>query len=220
MKVDVYTQNGKKGSMANVSDAVFATDWNADLVHQVVVSMQANARTNVAHTKDRGDVRGGGKKPWQQKGLGRARHGSSRSPIWIGGGVTFGPRNDKNFSKKINKKMRTKALFSVLSKKLTDSEIIFIDTIKFDVPKTAEAKQIIESIAKTTGYEALLAKKHNTVLIALPDNDASIRKSFSNFGNVEVCNVGNMNPVDALRYKYVIIVNPEEASNKLETRIK
>ncbi len=220
MKIDVYTQEGKKDSTVEVSEAVFASEWNADLVHQVVVSMQANARSNVAHTKDRSDVKGGGRKPWQQKGLGRARHGSIRSPIWTGGGVAFGPRNERNFSKKINKKMRAKALFSVLSKKFDDSEIIFVDAIKFDKPKTAQAKSTLEALAKIKGYEALITKKHNTVLISLPNKDANVLKSFSNFGNVTVSNVLDMNPVDTLRHKYVIIVNPSEASKQLSARIK
>ncbi|MBL4644538.1 MAG: 50S ribosomal protein L4 [Candidatus Pacebacteria bacterium] len=94
MKTDIYTQEGKKSGSIELPSVVFEAVWNKDLIHQVVVGMQANARTPIAHTKIRSEVKGGGKKPWKQKGLGKARHGSSRSPIWRGGGVTFGPRND------------------------------------------------------------------------------------------------------------------------------
>ena len=108
METTVYNQKGTEAGKIKLSEAVFGLKWNADLVHQVVVSMNSVARTNVAHTKNRGEVRGGGKKPWQQKGTGRARHGSIRSPLWVGGGVTHGPRKDKDYSRKVNKKMKSK----------------------------------------------------------------------------------------------------------------
>lgn len=220
MESKIYNQKGKEAGKIKLSENIFNVLWNADLVHQVVVGMQANARTGVAHTKDRSEVAGGGRKPWQQKGTGRARHGSIRSPIWRGGGATFGPRNEISFSKKINKKMRSKALFSVLSKKLQDTEVLFVDALKFEVPKAVEAKAILASLAKIKGFEALDTKKHNVALVALGDIDVNIQKSFSNFGNVDVCEARNLNPVDVLTYKYVIIVNPEAVSKQLEARIK
>jgi ribosomal protein L4 len=106
----VYTTDGKQKGTIDLPDTIFAQKWNADLVHQVATSIMSNARAATAHTKDRGEVSGGGKKPWKQKGTGRARHGSSRSPIWVGGGVAHGPRNDKSYTKKINAKMKVKAL--------------------------------------------------------------------------------------------------------------
>ena len=115
LEANVYSQEGKEVSKITLSEKIFGVEWNANLVHDVVVSMQGNARSNSAHTKNRGEVRGGGKKPWKQKGTGRARHGSSRSPIWAGGGVAHGPRNERDYTRKINKNVRAKALASVLS---------------------------------------------------------------------------------------------------------
>ena len=124
METKIYNQKGKEAGKITLPEEVFGLPWNADLVHQVVTSMLGNARTPVAHTKIRGEVRGGGKKPWKQKGTGRARHGSTRSPIWVGGGVTHGPRNDKIYARKINRKMKAKALYTILSKKAKDGEIL------------------------------------------------------------------------------------------------
>ncbi len=218
MKADIYTQEGKKNGTVDLPSVVFEAAWNKDLVHQVVVGMQANARTPVAHTKIRSDVKGGGKKPWQQKGLGKARHGSSRSPIWRGGGVTFGPRNDKVFAKKINKKMRTQALYSVLSKKQKNGELLFIDALVFKTPKAGQAHNILGKLAGVKGFETLSSKKHNAAYIALAEKDVNVQKSFSNFGNVKVSQTANLNPVEALRYKNIVIVSPQESIKDLVKR--
>src|ERR1043166_907473 len=106
LQAQLFSTKGEKTGTYELPESIFGLSWNADLVHTVVNAMRSNARVNVAHTKDRGEVRGGGRKPWQQKGTGRARHGSSRSPIWKSGGVAHGPRNSKNFDKKINRQMK------------------------------------------------------------------------------------------------------------------
>jgi large subunit ribosomal protein L4 len=198
---------------------VFGSPWNPDLVHDVVVSMQSNARANTAHTKMRGEVSGGGKKPWRQKGTGRARHGSTRSPIWRGGGVTFGPRNDRNYTRKINKNARAKALACVLSQKLADGEMVFVDSISFEKPKTADARAFVDIIAKVEGVESVGTKKANAAIVLLTERDENAELSFRNFGNIQITNVKDVNPVDLLTYKYVIVAKPEDALKVLESRV-
>jgi large subunit ribosomal protein L4 len=216
MEMKVYNQAGKETGTVKLPDDVFAVPWNADLVHQVVVSMTSNARTPVAHTKDRSEVRGGGRKPWQQKGTGQARHGSRRSPIWVGGGA-HGPRNDKNYEKKINRKMKAKALSVILSRKLKDNEIIFVDSINFAEPKTSQALGVVKSLGGIKGYERLANKRVNAAFIALSKKDRTVEKSFDNFGNIEVGEMRNLNPLQILNYKYLVIAEPAES---LKTFIK
>lgn len=210
MKTDLYNTQGKKAGSIELPETIFGVQWNDSLMHQVVTSMEDNARPNVAHTKNRGDVRGGGKKPWQQKGTGRARHGSIRSPIWRGGGVTHGPRSDKNYSRTIPKKMRAKALFMALSRKLKDGELLFVDSFGFSAPKTAEAAKALKALASIEGYKRLSSKK-NAALIALPEQQDAVVKSFRNIGSVLVSPVSDLNPVSVLKHKYVIIENPTSA---------
>ncbi len=218
LEAAIYSQEGKEIGVQKLTEQTFGESWNADLVHEVVVSMQSNARANTAHTKDRGDVRGGGKKPWKQKGTGRARHGSSRSPIWRGGGVTFGPRNDRDYTKKINKNVRAKALACVLSKKLADNEIVLIDSLSFEEPKTSDARKFIDAVATIEENKSLGNKKTNAALILLDGRDQNTELSFRNFGNVHIMNVKDVNPVELLTYKYVIVAKPKESLKIRETR--
>jgi large subunit ribosomal protein L4 len=215
LKAPVYTTLGKEAGTVNLPADIFGARWNSDLVNQVVVSMQANARTPVAHAKDRAEVSGGGKKPWRQKGTGRARHGSNRSPIWVGGGVTHGPKNLRNFSKQINKKMKTVALFSVLSKKLEDGQIVFLDEVTMAEPKTALAKKIVLALNKIRGSKTLGGRKTNAFFVAMPTPAVTIKKSFQNLGNVEVEDIRNINVVDVLKYNTVVFVNPDESIKSL-----
>ncbi|HEY4501375.1 MAG TPA: 50S ribosomal protein L4 [Candidatus Paceibacterota bacterium] len=209
---------GKKVGTIALPEAIFGVQWRSDLVHQVTTAMQANLRQNRAHTKDRSEVSGGGKKPWKQKGTGQARHGSSRSPIWRHGGITFGPRSTRDYSEKINKKMRIGALLSVLSRKAKDGEIILVDEFKFGVPKASLAKTVIEKLAKSAGVAELVTKKKNTALIALASYNKNTTKSFGNFGNVMTEEIRSLNPVAVLSHKYLIIENPEVAFKLLLAR--
>ncbi|MHB8913732.1 MAG: 50S ribosomal protein L4, partial [Minisyncoccota bacterium] len=131
LEMPVFSMDGAKVGTFTLPESLFTAPWRSDLVHQVTTAMQANARQNRAHTKDRSEVSGGGKKPWKQKGTGQARVGSTRSPIWRHGGITFGPRNERDYGEKINKKMRMGALVSVLSRKAKDGEIILVDKFTF-----------------------------------------------------------------------------------------
>jgi large subunit ribosomal protein L4 len=222
METTVYNKEGKESGKVALPESIFALPWNADLVHQVVVSEESNRRTPIAHTKDRGEVRGGGKKPWKQKGTGRARHGSSRSPIWVGGGVAHGPRNEKDYSRKVNRKMKAKALYTILAKKQRDGEIIFIDSLSFDTPKTKIGKGFIDAIGKVKGFERIITKKINKAYIAASNDEKEVKRVFNNFGSIEVGDVRNLHPVDILKYKYLVISKPEEAFKvlgaKLETK--
>jgi len=220
METTIYTQEGKTAGKISLPESIFALPWNADLVHQVVVSEESSRRSPVAHVKERGEVRGGGKKPWKQKGTGRARHGSTRSPIWVGGGVAHGPRNDKNFNRKVNRKMKAKALFTILAKKQRDGEIIFIDSLAYPEPKTKMAKAFVESIGALKGYERFSTKKMNKAYIAASKEEKGARRVFNNFGNIEIGDVRNLHPVDILKYKYLVITKPEEAFKVLESKLK
>ena len=211
MEATIYNAQGKKSGSVVLPESVFGVAWNDGLMHQVVTGMQANARPTVAHVKDRGEVRGGGKKPWAQKGTGRARHGSSRSPIWKGGGVTHGPRNMKNYSQILPKKMRAKALFMALSRKFKDGEVIFVDSFGLSEPKTAVARKALVMLSKVSGFEKLATKKKNSALIALAEPTTAVQKSFRNIGNVTCVAVRNLNPVSVLGNSYVIIEDPEAA---------
>jgi large subunit ribosomal protein L4 len=182
--------------------------------------MLSNARTIYAHTKGRGEVRGGGKKPWKQKGTGRARHGSSRSPIWVGGGIAHGPNGLKNYSRKVNRKMKIKALFTVLSKKMKDGEIAFVDSIKIAKPKTTDALDILKSLSKIKDFSYILAKKKNSAIIATSSKNSIVEKSFANIGNISVDELRNINPVDLLNVKYLVIENPEESIKFLEGKFQ
>lgn len=220
MNAKVFGKDGKATGEVTLPESVFGVKWNSDLVHEVVVGMQANARENNAHTKDRSEVRGGGKKPWRQKGTGRARHGSRRSPIWTGGGVAFGPRNERDYSVKINKKVRAKALATVLSKKLADDEVVFVDSLSMDAPKTKDAKAVVAALAKGVGYETLATKRKNAAIVVLADRNLATEKSFRNFGNYEVVMAKDINPVDLLTYKYVVVADAASSVEILQKRVE
>lgn len=219
LEATIYGAKGASAGTIALPAELFGAKWNADLVHQVVVGMQANARPTTAHTKFRGEVRGGGKKPWKQKGTGRARHGSSRSPIWRGGGVTHGPRSEKNYSVKINRKMRVAALRSVLSRKWKDGEIVFVENLAFSSPKTKDAKAALAAVAKGSGIAALATRRNNAAIIAFPTRDLASAKSFRNIPGIVSEETRNLNPVDLLNKRYLVVVDPKASLKVLTDRL-
>ena len=218
METKIYNQKGGDAGSIALPEKVFGALWRADLVHQVVESMRSNKRAGTADTKDRGEVRGGGRKPWKQKGTGRARHGSSRSPIWVGGGVTHGPLAEKNYKRKISKKMRAQALFSVLSKKFKDGEIIFVDSLAMSKMNTKAGIEVMKNLAKASGAKTIATSKKPRVLTALFARSENTEKSFRNIPSLEIMFLKNLNPRDVLNYQYLLIENPKEAVDFLAKR--
>lgn len=219
LEATIYNVKGAAAGKVTLSEKAFGLPWNADLVHQVMHSMMSNARQPIAHTKTRGEVRGGGKKPWRQKGTGRARHGSTRSPIWVGGGIAHGPRNDKNYDRKINKTVKAKAFLTVLSKKYRDGEVLFVESLSMKAPKTAEAKAALVALSKAQGFDKLSTKRKNAAFVALSKKDANVEKSFRNIGSVAIDEARNLNLLDLLKYTYVLIENPVETIKSLEAKL-
>jgi len=195
MKFDLYNQQGEVTGSVTLPKDIFEVKFNADLVHQIAVSLSANKRQISAHTKNRGEVRGGGKKPWRQKGTGRARHGSIRSPLWKGGGVTHGPRNDRIFEKDIPKKMRRKALFMILSEKAKNKHLIVLDKIILENGKT---KEMVKSLGK-------LPCNEQATLIALPNYDKKVFLAARNIKKTFIEDARNLNVLELLNHKYLLL---------------
>lgn len=197
MQLPLYNQSAEKVGTVSLPDSVFAVPSNNDLLHQVVSAQMANKRQVIAHTKGRSEVRGGGKKPWRQKGTGRARHGSIRSPIWKGGGVTFGPTKEVNFKKKIGKKAARKALSVALSEKVKSGNIIVVDGIELNVPKTKEIAGILKLFQN---------KMSGSVLFVTPSLNKDLYRATNNIQKAGVAEARNLSPLQTLSYKNLIIL--------------
>ena len=201
MKIPVYNQEGKEIGNTLLPKEIFEVKLSPDLLHQVVVSQMANRRQKSAHAKDRSEVRGGGRKPWRQKGTGRARHGSIRSPLWRGGGVTFGPRKERVFKKEIPKKMRRKALFMVLSEKAKNNFLIVLDDLKMPTVPTQEKIKTKE----VSGFLKKLPCGAGSRLVALPEYDKKIVLAARNIPKTATIEARNLNALDLLNYKYLLM---------------
>ncbi len=200
LKIKVYNQSVEPVKDLELADKIFGVKANNELLHQAVIAQMANARQVLAHTLDRSEVRGGGKKPWKQKGTGRARVGSSRSPIWIGGGVTFGPTKDRNFKKKINQKMKQKALFMALSDKLSTNSLVIIDNLEFAEYKTKTFNTLLTKVEKT-----VLLNERRNILIINENKEEKAKYSSRNLTGVKVINLENINLVDLLNFKNLLL---------------
>lgn len=193
-KAKVYNLEGKETGSIELADAVFGLPENNDLVHQVYVSLTANQRQVLADTKNRGERSGSGIKPWAQKGTGRARVGSLRTPTWRGGGIAFGPRSDRNFKKKINRKMNAKAIALVLSGKLKDEELVVVDKLDFKEKKT---KKMAEALKKLN----LKGK----VLMAFADAEKEMELASRNLVKVTNISLRQLNVLDMLNNKNLVL---------------
>ncbi len=228
IKLNTYNQKGEKTGSVELAESIFGVKSNSVLLKQAVVAQMANERQVLAHTKDRSEVRGGGKKPWRQKGTGRARAGSSRSPIWIGGGVTFGPTKDRNFKKDINRKMKQKAMFMAMSDRVANDSIFVMEDLKMDNFKTKDFNNILKNtvdknvkeVKKSTSAKASADKEEKeekstkkkvkkdirrSVLVVNDSKEEKTKYSARNLEGVKVINLDNINLVDLLKYKNLII---------------
>lgn len=209
MKLKVYTLTGKEKGDIDLNDAVFNIAVKPSVVHEVFVAQMNNTRESWADTKGRGDVRGGGKKPWAQKGTGRARHGSIRSPIWKGGGVTFGPKMERNYATKINKKTRRLATKMVLSDKAQSGALFVVENFSFAEAKTKAFAALIKA----------LPAKQRTFLVLTPGKDAIVLKMTSNLEKIETMRAEDTN-VMALLSKQAILTSVDGLKKLEETLTK
>jgi large subunit ribosomal protein L4 len=200
LKIKVYNKSAEPVKELDLTAKVFGVKANSELLHQAMIAQRANERQVLAHTKDRSEVSGGGKKPWKQKGTGRARSGSSRSPIWIGGGVTFGPTKDRNFKVKINQKMKQKAIFMALSDKVNSSVMVVLDTMEFSEYKTKEFNKLLDNLEKK-----VLSTDRRNILIINEAKDEKTKFSARNLKGVKVINVENLNLIDLLNFKNLLV---------------
>ena len=205
MKTIVYNLEGKKVKDLELSEKVFNIPLNADLLHQVYVSMDANQRVAIAHTKGRGEVAGSGKKPWKQKGTGRARAGSVRSPIWRGGGIVFGPQKDRNFKKKINKKSNTRAILMALSEKLRSENLLVVDKLEAKNKKTKDIAVSLDNL-----------KVKGSILINLAQGEKENYLYVRNIKKVKCLPIDNLNVLDIMNHKNLIL--SEESIKYLEKK--
>ena len=200
LKIKVYNQSAEAVKDLELADKIFGVKASNELLHQAVITQMANTRQVLAHTKDRSEVSGGGKKPWKQKGTGRARVGSSRSPIWIGGGVTFGPTKNRNFKKKINQKMKQKALFMAFSDKLATNSLLILDNLEFTEYKTKKFNTLLTDLEKK-----VLNNTRRDILVINEAKEEMAKYSGRNLKGVKIINLENINLVDLLNYKNLLL---------------
>ncbi len=194
MKVPLRNMTGQAVDEIELRDDIFGIPPNEALMHQALIRQLANARLATAKTKTRGEVSGGGRKPWRQKGTGRARHGSNRAPQWTGGGIVFGPRPGRNYGHAMPRKMRRLALRSALSVKARQQQLIVLDELKMASPKT---KEMLSTLNSLTGK--------SSALILLPERDTNVEKSVSNLAGAKTLHAQYLNLADILGYDYLIM---------------
>ncbi len=199
--VAVFDMNGKETGSIELNDSIFGIEVNEHVVHMSVVQYLANQRQGTQSAKTRSEVRGGGRKPWRQKGTGRARQGSIRSPQWTGGGVVFAPK-PRDYSFKLNKKVKRLALKSVLSQKLNDQKIVVLDELKFDGIKTKNMVKVLENL------------NLNKALVVIDNGDKNVVLSTRNIPNVKTADVSTINTYDILKFDTLVVT--KDAVNKIQ----
>jgi large subunit ribosomal protein L4 len=196
MKVDLHKLDGKVSGSVDLDDTVWAIEPNTAVMHQALVRQQANARVGTADTKTRAEVRGGGRKPWRQKGTGRARQGSNRAPNWIGGGVVWGP-HPRDYSQGMPKKMRGLAVRSALSAKVRDGRLVVIDGLDSIEPRTKAMRDIVVALPESRSY-----------LLVIPEKLESIVRASGNLENVHWILASYLNVRDILKYERLVVMKP------------
>lgn len=192
-KVPVYNMEGSQVGEIELNEAIFGTEVNEPLLHQAVVAYEANKRQGTVSTKTRTEVRGGGRKPWRQKGTGRARHGSTRSPIWVGGGVTFGPK-PRDYRQALPKKARRAALRSALSAKVGAGDIIVLESLSLSEVKTKQVAQVLERLNAT-----------GTALIVTDQRNRNVELSTRNIPGVALRTADGINAYEVLKHSKLVI---------------
>ena len=192
-KIDVYNIEGKKVSDLELNESVFGIEPNEKIVHSVLVNYLANQRQGTANTKTRAEVSGGGRKPWRQKGTGRARQGSIRAPQWFKGGIALGPK-PRDYSYTLNKKERRLAIKSVLSSKVLENNLVVVDTLSFDEIKTQKMVKALDAL-----------KVEGKTLIVLPEKNENVQKSARNIEGVKTSLVNTINVYDLLKYNKLVL---------------
>ena len=195
MAIQVFNQKGEKVGERQLNEAIFGIEPNKSVMHEAVVNYLANQRQGTFANKTRAEVRGGGRKPWRQKGTGRARHGSSRSPIWVGGGVTFA-KKPRDFSYTLPKKIRQLALRSALSAKAQGEAVTLVDELKFDAPSTKGMIKVLENL-----------KLEGKTLVVLENNDVAVVRSIANLPKVKSISVNNINTYTVLNYDNIVFTS-------------
>lgn len=195
LKLPVYNQEGAELKKVELNQDIFDGEVNQDILYQAVLMYQANRRKGLANTLTRGEVSGGGKKPWRQKGTGRARVGSSRNPLWRKGGVVFGP-HPRDYSYKLPKKIRILALKSSLNAKLNESNLLILDDLKIKTPKTKEANRILSNLKLVN---------NTTILLILNEINSNLRLSFQNISFLKMIRTCDINAYDVLKFQRLII---------------
>lgn len=203
MKVDLYKQTGEKSGTMDLPKEIFEVPFNKDLVHQALVRQLANARRGTAHTQVREDVRGGGRKPFRQKGTGNARQGTIRAPHMKGGVVVFGPRNNRNFVKEMPKKQRRKALFCALSEKAREKQVIALEGYEAKEPKTKDFAEMLKKLPV-----------ERNVLVVIPGKEEIAQKSSKNIANAKTISVNYLNIQDLQKFRTVLFF--KESVEKLK----